>query len=282
MRSTGQIRTISFGTPDATRETLFDRAKAVYAESVDDGGGNLHERMFDVLADASANDVAHDVLAHLASELIELNHHRSEINLDLLDYLGDYPEGPILGDLATSPVAGVSETLLTDTINDHDGLRIGTLSVEVEDGILTVGATPRLNDDEEWGEDYDIDRWREPDRHDQMEMREPIPALKFVGLDDETETLVSAFIDLVNEKGNGFAGFYEKSTATNSLLDRINDITLPDPESVRDELDRFVDAKDRAADLDDRIARTDILINEIVYRLYDLDEGEIEVVESDI
>ena len=41
-----------------------------------------------------------------------------------------------------------------------------------------------------------------------------------------------------------------------------------------------MDAKERAAELDEQIERTDELIDEIVYELYGLTDEEIEIVEG--
>ena len=76
------------------------------------------------------------------------------------------------------------------------------------------------------------------------------------------------------------AGFRENATKTNSLVDRLKAITLPDPDDAADDLDRYVETKKRADELDAKIAETDRLIDEIVYDLYDLTDDEIEIVEE--
>ena len=82
------------------------------------------------------------------------------------------------------------------------------------------------------------------------------------------------------DEAGGFANFRETATKTNSLVDRLEAVTLPDPDDVADGLERYVDARDRAADLDAKIERTDALIDEIVYELYGLTDEEIEIVEE--
>lgn len=81
-------------------------------------------------------------------------------------------------------------------------------------------------------------------------------------------------------KGGGYAGFRDNATKTNSLVDRLKAITLPDPDDVAADLERYVETRERAAELDEKIAETDRLIDEIVYDLYDLTEEEIEIVED--
>lgn len=92
--------------------------------------------------------------------------------------------------------------------------------------------------------------------------------------------LVEAFVPVAVEKAGGFAGFRETATKTNSLLDRLEAITLPDPDDVAEDLDRYWEAVERAEELDEKIQRTDDLIDEIVYELYGLTEEELEIVEE--
>jgi hypothetical protein len=63
-----------------------------------------------------------------------------------------------------------------------------------------------------------------------------------------------------------------------SLVDRLEAITLPD--DVAGGLERYREAVERAAELDEKIQRTDDLIDEIVYDLYGLTDEEIEIVEE--
>jgi hypothetical protein len=78
----------------------------------------------------------------------------------------------------------------------------------------------------------------------------------------------------------GFAGFRETATKTNSLVDRLEELTLPELSDVEGGLERYLDVTERAEELDAKIERTDQLIDEIVYELYGLDEEEIEIVEE--
>jgi len=91
---------------------------------------------------------------------------------------------------------------------------------------------------------------------------------------------VEAFVPIAVEKADGFADFRETATKTNSLIDRLKALTLPDPDDVAEDLRRYIKVKKRAEDLDKRIQRTDELIDEIVYDLYGLSDDEIEIVES--
>ena len=83
----------------------------------------------------------------------------------------------------------------------------------------------------------------------------------------------------VGEAG-GFAGFRETATKTNSLVDRLRKLTLPALCDVESGLETYIKTKERADELNKKIEKTDQLIDEIVYDLYDLSDEEIEIVES--
>ena len=51
-------------------------------------------------------------------------------------------------------------------------------------------------------------------------------------------------------------------------------------EDVRDGIERYEQTTERAAELDEKIERTDDLIDELVYDLYGLTDEEIEIVEQ--
>ena len=92
--------------------------------------------------------------------------------------------------------------------------------------------------------------------------------------------LIREFVPVAVDEAGGFANFRETATKTNSLLDRLKALTLPDLEDVADELDAYLEAKARAEELDEKIRETDELIDEIVYELYGLTDEEIEIVEE--
>jgi len=55
---------------------------------------------------------------------------------------------------------------------------------------------------------------------------------------------------------------------------------LPDVDDVADNLENYLETIERAEELDEKIAKTDDLIDEIVYELYGLTDEEIEIVEE--
>jgi type II restriction/modification system DNA methylase subunit YeeA len=57
-------------------------------------------------------------------------------------------------------------------------------------------------------------------------------------------------------------------------------LTLPRLNDVEDGLERYRQSKERAEELDEKIRKTDELIDKIVYQLYGLTDEEIEIVEE--
>ncbi|QSG08154.1 Restriction endonuclease S subunit [Halapricum desulfuricans] len=82
------------------------------------------------------------------------------------------------------------------------------------------------------------------------------------------------------EEAGGFADFRETATKTNSLIDRLQQLTLPRAADIESGLENYTETKARAEELEEKIERTDELIDEIVYELYGLTEEEIEIVEE--
>lgn len=271
------VRTIDFETPADEREQLVDRAMETF-EDVLANNADIIE-LVEVIEEADHNDVLHDVLGQLASRIIELNEMRSAINLNLMDYLGDYSNTRDLQNQSGyQPASDVSDSMLAENSNTYDSLRVGTLTVEESGGKLTIGATPRFKPENK--DDYDDDMWTEPDRWDYIERKQTIPAVEFAGISEERRAFIRAFIETVEERDDGFAGFHEEARSTISLLRRIREIELPDFDDVSDGFDQYLDSKQRADDLSRRADVTNEVIDRLVYWLYDLDEDEITLVES--
>ncbi|GAD52327.1 hypothetical protein MBEHAL_1087 [Halarchaeum acidiphilum MH1-52-1] len=138
---------------------------------------------------------------------------------------------------------------------------------------MTVSATARYKPENE--EAFETDQWGYAET-DYME------AFTLTGLTEGEAALVEAFVPVAVEEADGFAGFRDNATKTNSPIDRLKRITLPDPDDVADDLERYLRARERADELDEKIEKTDELIDEIVYDLYGLTEEEIEIVESSV
>ncbi|WP_188880334.1 Eco57I restriction-modification methylase domain-containing protein [Halarchaeum grantii] len=208
-------------------------------------------------------------LEHITSVMVDMSSSRHSLNLSLRDYLGNYTEGPNLPDVGL--FQPTSSTVLDATTEEYEKLRVGDVRTERDGARVTVEATARYKPEEEG--DFETDQWGYTET-------EYVEAFALADLTAEEATLVEAFVPVAVAEAGGFAGFRENATKTNSLVDRLKAITLPDPDDVADDLRRYVETKERADELDAKIEKTDRLIDEIVYDLYDLTEAEIEVVEA--
>jgi hypothetical protein len=195
------------------------------------------------------------------------------LNLNLLDYIQPYVDEDAITDIDIyQPPEGVGDTKLAATKEDYDNIRVGTVTCEREDeNTVVIHATARYKPEDE--DAYETDQWGYTET-------EPMPAMRLTDLSETEADLVEAFVPVAVEKADGFAGFRETATKTNSLVDRLEAITLPDPDDVADDLERYRGAVERAEELDEKIQRTDDLIDDIVYDLYGLTDEEIEIVEE--
>ena len=109
---------------------------------------------------------------------------------------------------------------------------------------------------------------------------ETYEGMAFVGLSETEETLLREFVPVAVEKKGGFAGFRQSATKTNSPLDRLKALRLPDAGTVQAGLEQYMEVRERADELEAKIEKTDRLIDEIVYDLYGLTDEEIEIVEE--
>ncbi|GGI97355.1 hypothetical protein GCM10008995_04110 [Halobellus salinus] len=215
---------------------------------------------------------AEDKISSNCNEMLSLKQDRNDINLNLLDYLGNYRVKSTLPDIGFYTPVADSSSYLHRTTKEMPNLRIGSVEVEREaEDTVRIHATARYKPDNE--DEYDTDRWGYTET-------DPIPAMRLTDLTGTEAALVEAFVPVAVDEAGGFANFRETATKTNSLIDRLEALTLPDPDDVADGLERYVDARDRAADLDAKIERTDALIDEIVYELYGLTDEEVEIVEE--
>jgi len=209
-------------------------------------------------------------IASLTKEQEENKLKRKSINLNFLDYLGNYSKGKSLDEIYV-PVSKISDTILTDTQQDKDKLRIGVVDFEQQNDTVILRASARYkpDDEAEFAED-DLDRWGYTET-------ELIPAMKFTG--DEMElALIREFTKLAVNEASGFANFREKATKTMSILDRLEKLTLPKLSDVESGLEKYLEQKEKAERLEEEIRETDHTIDAIVFDLYDLTEEEVETV----
>jgi hypothetical protein len=212
-------------------------------------------------------------IANNVDQLLSNHKERESLNLDLLDYIRYSELQKSLTEIGIyQPPKGVGDTKLTATTEDYDNIRIGSVTTKHEDDdTVLIHATARYKPDDE--DAHETDQWGYTETG-------PIPAMRLSDLTETEAALVEAFVPVAVDEAGGFANFRETATKNNSLVDRLEALTLPDPDDVADGLERYIDAKERAEELDEKIERTDALIDEIVYELYGLTDEEIEVVES--
>nr|WP_324603089.1 restriction endonuclease [Halarchaeum acidiphilum] len=199
----------------------------------------------------------------------DLKRRRHALNLSLLDYLGNYADGPALPDVGL--YQPTSANVLDATTEDYEKLRVGDVRTRRDGRTVTIEATARYKPDDE--DAHETDQWGYTET-------DYVEAFALADLEETAAALVEAFVPVAVEKADGFAGFRDNATKTNSLVDRLQAVTLPDPDDVAADLERYAETKARADDLDAKIEQTDALIDEIVYDLYGLSDEEIEIVEE--
>jgi type I restriction-modification system DNA methylase subunit len=215
----------------------------------------------------------HEFLTQVVPEIESLVEKRNSLNLDLLDYLGTYADDLTLGEMDYQPPSGLSSSVLTETAEstDFETLRVTAARVERDGGDAQVLAVPYVKPTDE--EEYETNSRG-------YATLNPVPAMEFFDLTDAQADLVETFVPYAVEEADGFAGYRDNATATISPLDRLEGLTLPALADVENGIEGYVERRERAAELDEQIERTDELIDEIVYELYGLTDEEIEIVEE--
>jgi len=240
----------------------------------DEGSVMSLEQISDLINNSRTknNKLTYNLLARLAKEMSIANRDYLSKNLNLPDYLSSYSPGQTLADLYQPP-KGLSSTILTETAEDRENLRVVSVSVRKEGSKLVLYVSARYKPEKP--EEFETDRWG----YTETEM---MPAMEFVGLSEKQEALIEEFVPLAVDEAGGFADFRESATKTNSLIDRLEKLTLPNLGDVEDGLERYLEVKAEAEELDEKIRKTDDLIDQIVYELYGLSKEEIAVVEESV
>lgn len=190
------------------------------------------------------------------------------INLNIRDYLGSYSEGETLGDICM-PAEGRADTILAETEEDREGLKIERVRIEEDRGGLVLSASAKYKpEDEDEFDEGEFDRWGYVET-------DFFPAMRF-DVGEKMEDLIKGFVPVAVD--NGDAGFKKKATSNISLINRLEDVQLPKLSDVEDGLEKFIENKEKAEDLEEEIQEIDELIDAIVFELYDLTEEEVETV----
>jgi len=220
--------------------------------------------------DNNNDRLIHDILSNLAQMNSNFHSTHESLNLRLPDYLGSYDEDLIISNVGfVQPQTGSADSILRQTTKQKPYLRVGKAVInrtsrDTVEVFLTAEYKP---DPDKMGKDS----YTETD---------PIPALRIIDLQEPEADLIEAFVPVAVEKAEGFAGFYDYATKTNSLLDRLKDIVLPNLDDVADGIEEYKKTTERAEELDRKIKQIERLIDEIVYELYGLTDEEIEIVED--
>ncbi|MFC6717949.1 Eco57I restriction-modification methylase domain-containing protein [Natrialbaceae archaeon GCM10025810] len=214
---------------------------------------------------ASMRDAVNDILNY--QERLD------QLNVSLLDHIGSYSEGKSLSEIGlVQPVEGTADSILSETADERENLRIGTAKIIRESSTsITIELTARYKPENE--DDYETDQWGYTET-------DPIPALRILNITESEADLIEAFVPVAVDEAGGFANFRETATKTNSLIDRLKKLTLPAIGDVRQGLKSYTKTKSQAEELERNIKETDKLIDEIVYELYGLTPDEIETVEK--
>ncbi|SFR47617.1 Eco57I restriction-modification methylase domain-containing protein [Halorubrum sodomense] len=217
----------------------------------------------------------HDMLSYLARRIIDLKNQSQMLNTNLLDHLGRSQFNIDLNTVGLiQPQRESSEVLLHRTSTDLSNLRVGTARVERESlNTVLIEATARYKPDDE--DAHETDQWGYTET-------EYLPAFRITDLTEREADLIEHFVPVAVDEAGGFANFRETATKTNSLIDRLKAIEVPDVDDVADDLENYLETKERAEELDAKIKQTDALIDEIVYELYGLTDEEIEIVEETV
>ncbi len=230
----------------------------------------------------STPETVHELIIGTVNNIISWKNKYRGLNLNLLDYLGipgdELPEtkaGKTIEELQM-PVAGVADTPMTGTTEDYEGLRIEKVSFADKDGrlVLSIDISYKIDEDDP----RETDRWN---RLAESEF-ETYETMAFVGLSEVEKRLLCEFVPVAVEKAGGFAGFRRDATKTNSPLDRLKDLTLPSIDKVQTGLEQYIEVRERADKLEEKIQKSDQVIDKIVYDLYGLTDKEIKTVESTV
>ncbi|ELY77252.1 Eco57I restriction-modification methylase domain-containing protein [Natrinema gari] len=212
-------------------------------------------------------DKARQRAAKLANEMKYYHQYKDQLNLKLLDYLGNYEAGPNLPDIGIFQPTNTE--YLDATADDYKKLQIERARTKRDGSSVTIEATARYKPEDE--DDFETDTYG----YTETEFFE---AFTLTNLSEEEATLIEAFVPVAVEEEIG--GVRDNATKTNTLIDRLKGMNLPDPDDVTDDLRRYIETKERADELDEKIEKTDQLIDEIVYDLYNLTDEEIEIIEE--
>jgi len=227
---------------------------------------------------SAAGSIKNDVqslLVDCVEVILSKKERHGSLNLSLPDHLGAYDDSQTLSDIGfTQPPENAADSILQQTTEEKPNLRVGDAEIVRESPTtVEIRLSARYKPEDE--DAYETDQWGYTET-------DPLPALRITDLTETEADLIEAFVPVAVDEAGGFADFRETATKTNSLVDRLRGLTLPRVDDVAEGLASYIETKERADELDEKIQRTDDLIDEIVYELYGLTDEEIEIVEESV
>ncbi|QLG50787.1 Eco57I restriction-modification methylase domain-containing protein [Natrinema halophilum] len=216
----------------------------------------------------------------LVNRRIEATRRLESLPLDLRSQLGEYRPGKPLSSVGSRQPVASPDSPLQKTTRELPQLRLGRASVSRRSaGTVLLEATARYKPPVGTGDAVADEPATETDQWGYTET-DLLPAVRITRLGPREADLIEAFVPVAVDEAGGFANVRKTATKTNSLIDRLRKLTLPAVDDVRNGLDRYFEAKERAEELEAEIEKTDRRIDELVYDRYGLIEAEIEAVES--
>lgn len=212
-------------------------------------------------------------LGHLASEMESSRRKRNNVQLDLLEDLGSDLHGEQIVDIGIyQPASGVKDSVLDDTTDEKSKLSITNISTKrISPTQVRVFASLRYKPEDPDDVETDDNNYTYTDN---------IHAFDIMELSKFKADLVEEFLPAVAVKAGGYADFRSNATKTIAPLERIKSIILPEFDDVQDDVDRYFERKRYVAELDEELAMTDALIDKAMYKMYDLTDEQMEIVED--
>lgn len=290
------IREIEFTLSEGEREdradALIDQYETTWEKSARPDDNAILDAVENCLsADPERTGVLHDLLSRLACKMEGLKEKRQTFNLDITDHIPKNPsedQGFGLRDVSRyQPAEDITDTLITDKTDERTKLHISRLIAErfsAADGnykvkIQVIARFKPEGERESWPNS--VPESAEPDQYNYLKTH-PIDVCTLHGCDEIESGLIVHWLKALNDTDSGFSDFREDAGKTISLLDRLDSLRIPNPsdEVTEKAVSSFLSNFKRAEELDEQIAFTDQLIDQVVYKLYGLTEDEIGVVEQ--
>ena len=211
----------------------------------------------------------YETLITLVDRMTKLVEKRSKINTSIRDYISGYSTDKKLVEIGlVQPVEGASKSPITATREEYNNLRIVDADVRQDGNSVVISVKLEYKPEDAGRGEY-----------------EPLgefKAIRITNIDNQKIRLIDSYVPYAIKNPEEMSNYRKNATKNIQPIDRLRSLTLPRVADVEQGLDSYRRAKERADELDAKIQRTDELIDEIVYDLYDLTDEEIEIVEESV